>query len=92
MEQRMVDRIYDTVTGMNTLSGPMDGVENLFAPGSACDQLYSRVLDAYGRLCCRLGTEEEDPDVEVIINSLMAIERKIAYTMYEYGAKYGVKP
>ena len=52
MEQKMVDRIYDTVTGMNSLSGSMDGVENLFAPGSACDQLYSRVLDAYGRLCC----------------------------------------
>ena len=87
-----MDWIYETVTGINTLSRPMDGVENLFAPGSFCDRQYSRVLDAYGRLCDRLGVAEEDRDVEIIINSLMAIEHEIAYAMYEYGARFGTKP
>lgn len=84
-----MDKIYDTVTGTNTLGDPLAGIENLFASGKLCEERYSRMLDAYGRLCDRLGVADEDADVEIIINSLMTIEREIAYAMYEYGEKYG---
>ena len=46
------------------------------------------MLEAYQRLCERLGVQDEDDDVEIIINSLLNIQRETAYHMYYYGAKF----
>ena len=67
----------------------MPGVIDAFADDAYCMEKYREMRDAYDRLCHRLGVTDEDADVEIIINSLMTIEREIAYAMYEYGAKYG---
>ena len=85
-----MEDLYDTLRGLRSEGTGIPGVENLFVPGSECEQLYGRMLDAYERLRIRLGVEEEDADVEEIIYSLMGIERVISFAMFEYGAKYGM--
>lgn len=47
-------------------------------------------MDAYSRICARLGQENEDTDVEIIINSLLSIQKELCFKMYEYGAKFGI--
>ncbi len=68
-----------------------DIVQNEFAEGSDCAAAYSRMLDAYSRLCARLGVSEwEDDDVEIIIDApLQAIGKHLALTMFDYGMYYG---
>ena len=88
MERQLKDRIYDTLNGANMMGDYVEGVENLFAPGEDCEVLYSRVMDAYERLCRRLGVQEEDEDVEIIIGCMMDIERRLSCAMYDYGAKF----
>mgnify|MGYP006955466334 FL=1 len=41
------------------------------------------MLDAYERLRERLGVTDEDEDVEIIIDSLLAIQRKLCREMFE---------
>ena len=43
---------------------------------------YEEMLDAYARLRERLGVEDEDEDVEIIINSLLAIQQKLCLEMF----------
>ncbi len=91
------EHIYNLICGNYTLH--MDHlvvntvVKDEFAEGSDCANAYSRMLDAYSRLCQRLGTEEwENPDVEVIINELTSIGRHVALKMYDYGYLFGEVP
>ena len=78
--------IYESLQG--TLIHPHPAVPNLFEDGMPCERWYADMLDAYQRICSRLGDEEEDQDVEIIINSLLSIQRELAFQMYRYGAKF----
>ena len=75
MKDQFGDEVYDTLRGIRIPGAEVEGVENLFALGTKCERLYGQMLDAYERLCVRLGVEEEDADVEIIISSLLGIER-----------------
>ena len=88
MERRMADRVYDTLKGIGVRDEWVPGVENLFSPGSECEGEYFRMLDAYERLCDRLGVRDEDEDVEIIIRSFLNMEHRIGYAMYECGARF----
>ena len=68
----------------------MPGVENAFSGDSYCIKRYGHMLRAYERLCERLGTGEDDADVEVIINAFMDIQQELCYRMYRYGAQFGM--
>ncbi len=88
------EHIYNLVCGnLNLEIGfvpESDVVKNEFAEGSPCALSYGRMLDAYSRLCTRLGVQEwEDADVEVIINELLEIGRQIGMKMFDYGMYYG---
>ena len=61
------------------------GVENAFAPGSFCDRKYAAMREAYERLCHRLGAGDEDPDLEIIVDSLMDIQHFLTKTMFHLG-------
>lgn len=90
MQQYPIEEyVYYSLQG--ALCDPHPGVENAFAPGSICEKSYSDMLDAYGRLCARLGVQDEDKDVEVIINSLQTITEELCYRMFTYGAKLSHK-
>lgn len=87
MNIKRIEDIYDTLIGVMNEEHCVPGVENLFIEGSECDCVYSEMLEAYARLRDRLGVQNEDADVEVIINSLLKIERIVAMKMFEYGSK-----
>ena len=79
--------VYYTLLEETIDAAKVPGVENLFVPGSPCDQNYNRMLWAYEHLCQRLNREGEDADIETIISSLLENQRMIALKMYEYGVK-----
>lgn len=91
MEEVFAKRVYNTLNGQYTPGFRVPGVENAFAPGELCMELYGKALDAYQRICARLGTGEEDEDVEVIFNALMDISEILGLKMYYYGAMFGEK-
>ena len=88
MSNEQIEAIYATLVGVMRKEFRVPGVENLFAEGSECMNCYSDMLAAYERLCDRLGVVDEDKDVEVIIHSLMVIERNVSMKMFEYGMKF----
>lgn len=84
----MVEKVYYTLLGQ-MVDGAVRGVENAFADGRPCMQRYGNMLDAYERLCERLGVNEEDEDVEIIINALLDNQQELCYLMYRHGAEFG---
>ena len=62
-------------------------IQNEFEEGKPCSEAYKRVYDANRRLCEQLGVDE-DPDVEIIIDSMFEITRTVGEKMFEYGAVY----
>lgn len=91
MKDEFIDDVYDTLRGLTIPEARIEGVENAFAVGGKCERLYAQMLEAYERVCARLGAADEDKDVEIIINALMEIEREISHKMYAYGARFGMK-
>ena len=85
------ENIYLTLTGELLDEFVIPGVENAFAPGSRCDLLYGQIYEANRRLCARLGQKDDDPDVELIINNFLEMNRILSLEMYRYGQIYGGK-
>lgn len=78
----MDEYIYESLQG--TLLHPHPAVDNLFEAGMPCEKWYADMLDAYPRICARLGDDEEDEDVEIIITALQRIQKEIAFQMFRY--------
>ena len=76
--------VYESPIG--ELVDPIKDVPNAFEPGSYCETRYRQVLEAYERLRGRLGVADEDPDVEIIIDSLLEIQRKLCMEMFDLAA------
>ena len=91
MDTNKVQDIYNTLLGVQCEQFCISGVENLFEEDSDCDVAYYEMLEAYARLCERLGVTDEDRDVEIVINSLMTIQRNVSMKMFEYGMKFAVE-
>lgn len=81
------ENIYHTLTGALVEEYAISGIENAFAEGSLCEELYREVYEANMRLCTRLGQTDSDPDVEIIINNLLRICNHLSLKMYGYGQK-----
>ena len=77
--------VYLTLCGEVHGEYAVPGVENAYADGSTCDNLYREMGEAYERLRERLGAIDEDPDVEVIINNLLQIQTILCDRMFIYG-------
>ena len=79
------EEVYDTLCGEVHGVYAVPGVENAYTDGAPCDTLYNEMSEAYERLRDRLGVVDEDADVEIIINNLMAIQRILCEKMFRYG-------
>lgn len=77
----IVELVYESLIG--ELVDPIMYVPNAFAPGSFCEARYREMLEAYERLRVRLGGTDEDEDVEIIIDSLLAIQKKLCFEMFD---------
>ena len=88
---KLVENVYEAVCG--EYADEADYViqnvriQNEFEEGKTCSEAYKRVYEANRRLCARLGVDE-DPDVEIIIDSMFEITRTVGEKMFEYGAVY----
>lgn len=89
MTAEFINDVYLTLQGELVPEAAVAGVENLFEEGNACYAHYAAMHCAYERLRARLGVDDEDKDVEVIIHSLMAITDILAKRMFEHGAQFG---
>ena len=87
-DMTLEEQVCDCLLGQLVTEKTLDWVENIYTDGSEYDRNYAAVLAAYGRLCQRLGTDEEDDDVEIIINSMLANEQVVALKMFELGIRY----
>lgn len=76
----IAELVYESLLG--ELVDPIMYVPNAFAKGSFCERKYQEMLDAYERLRDRLGIVDEDADVEIIIDSLLAIQRELCLKMF----------
>ena len=87
--EKFAAAVYDTMNG--TLLPPfrVPGVECLFELGMPCMNNYSDMLDAYGRLCERLGMRDDDVDCEIMIDSLLMNQRTFAVAMFLKGYEFG---
>lgn len=88
-EKKQKQLIYELMIGLYDLKQVQFPeskiVEDEYAEGKPCDELYRCVYEANRRLCERLGVDE-DKDVETIINCMNDISRILSMKMYDYGA------
>lgn len=98
MERTVDERkklIYDLMNGsLDFKDNPPEEckyVEDEFSEGKVCERAYTEIMDAYQRLCQRLGVNgDEDDDVEVIIDSYEVIAEYLCMKMFDYGSMFGV--
>lgn len=81
--------VYDLMNGYIELkensADELTCVEDEFEEGKICHSAYTEILDAYQRICRRLGTVKEDRDLEIIMNNFNTIIECLSMKMYDYG-------
>lgn len=88
--ERFIDRVYESMVGNLPEACRIPEVEDAFAGGKLCEVWYSEVLEAYQRICDKLGVSDE-ADAQIIMRSLMDISKELCYRMYQYGARFGMQ-
>ncbi len=63
-------------------------VENAFEEGNRCTQAYEEMRQSYERLCGRLGSENEDPDLDCIVNRMEEIQKELCERMFFCGVRF----
>ena len=87
MGMKMIEQIYDTLTGNLVEEHQFPGIENAFSAGKPCDVLYSQVYSFYQQICEQENTKEQEA-ADGIINNMLEICRIIGFRMFEYGMQY----
>ena len=86
----LAEEVYDTLTGVTASEYRLPWVESLFEPGKGCHEAYQSMLDAYQRLLSRLGSTDNDPDLEIMVNAMLCYSKSAALKMFEYGDRKSV--
>ena len=89
-DEEFKTKIYDLMNGSyNFEEHPVAEsslVKDEFTEGEYCEKLYSQMLEAYERVCRKLGKPDtEDKDMEVIISNLLSIGIYQSMKMFDYG-------
>ena len=89
-DEEFKTKIYDLMNGSYNLEEHLVAesslVEDEFTGGEYCEKLYSQMLEAYERVCRRLGKPDtEDKDMEIIISNLLSIGKYQSMKMFDYG-------
>lgn len=82
------ETVYDSLLGQLIPACQLPWVESIFLPENPCYEEYCKMEDAYTRLRERLGVTQEDADVEIIINALLAHGKILALEMFRCGREY----
>ena len=81
----IAEEIYNSLLGITSEECRLPWVDSIFPPGTECFQAYQTMFDAYQRLLLRLNQEEDDPDLEEMVNSMLDYSRAAGLKMFEYG-------
>lgn len=87
-DQPIENHVLESLTGVLLPEYSLPWVENIFVPGHPCYEAYHNMHVAYDRLKEKLDVVDEDPDAEIMINSLLDYCDIIALKMFEYGRIY----
>ncbi|MBR2048097.1 MAG: hypothetical protein IJ960_05810 [Oscillospiraceae bacterium] len=79
---KRAELVYKSMMG--ELVAPCPEIPDAFADGTHCAELYGHILAAGNRICEKLGVRE-DPDVELMINTFLKMNRELCGRMYHYG-------
>jgi len=90
MKDKFMEAVYLTLTDELLEEYCVPGVENLFDEGKPCARHYQKMRNAYERLLDRLGRAEDDPDLDIMVDSLRSICKESGYAMYRCGARFSV--
>ena len=82
------ENTYESMLGLLVEEYALPDVDNAFVQGGYCDRQYARMRDAYERLCDRLKTGEEDPDLDVMVDAMENIQKELCRRIFHY-AKEG---
>ena len=89
--EEIATRVYESATAVLIPDLRLPWVENEMQEGKEFYHNYGAMLDAYERLRERLGVEDADDDVEIIINALLCNEELMSKKMFCYGVAYQKK-
>ena len=82
----LFEEIYASMLGVSL--EPIEGIEDAFAPGEACEQISQEIWQSYLRVLEKLGTPE-DADLERIMDYQADITVILCQRMFRYGQLYG---
>lgn len=90
MNAKLLDDIYLSLTGQLIPDVAVPWVPNMFAPYGFCEREYTKMRDAYERLCARLGVDidDEDDDLNCMVNALENIQEAYCKEMFRLGMAY----
>jgi len=84
----IAEEVYESRMGITGDEYRLSWVECLFQPGQECFEAYTAMREAYERLLPRLNAVDDDPDLEIMVNSLLTYGKTSALKMFEYGHTY----
>ena len=89
MEEALIEIVYRTVAGYVMGTDALPGVENAYAPGSLCEELYS---DMYDLLTTRFDPDD-DKEGQVltdILNDMSMIQKDLCFRMFRLGMRFAL--
>ena len=90
MDMGFLDDIYLSLQGALVSQAAVPWVPNLFKSDGCCEREYTRMRDAYERVCIRLGidADSEDDDLNVIVQAMDTIQEICCKEMFRLGMEY----
>ena len=88
--EKFAEDVFDAMMGFLIPAARVPGVENIFEQGSPAYLKFEEIYLACERICQRSGVEE-DPECEIIKNSLLELEKIIGVSMFKKGYEFGQK-
>lgn len=84
----LLDEIYLSLQGVLIPQAALPWVPNLFKPDGYCEGEYTKMREAYERVCFRLGTDTEDEDLNTMVQAMEHIQEACCKEMFWLGMEY----
>lgn len=88
MDMNFLDDIYLTLQGALIPQAAVPWVPNLFIPNGYCEREYTRMREAYERVCTRLCVDTEDDDLNTMVQAMEKIQEVCCKEMFRLGMEY----
>ena len=87
-QPEIAETVYDSLHGFLLPACSLPWVEPVFQPGHPAHDNYEQMLDLKTRIAKRLGTYDEDPELESLVDFALAYAKSIALEMFRHGQNY----